>query len=132
MRLSSGHVGKLVKIIKDVNGTSSNMFLFDYEGQPHAIFAVPNWIDYIDPDMDPIDYDEFVSYLPEELVGLVVEIAEPYPRVTINYARVLFPESEYLDPDNIYLAYPQKTKNVAGAYWISGDFLEVFETDTSE
>lgn len=131
MKLLKKHVGKLVKVIKDV--TSNDMQFFDYDGEPYAIIAGPDWIDYIEEHQPSYaDYEERISYLPEELVGLVVEIAEPYPRVTINYARVLFPESIYLDPDNIYLAYPQETKNVAGAYWISGDFLEVFETDTSE
>ena len=128
MKLTNNHIGKLIQVIQGT--TPSSMIMFDYDGQPHAIISGPNWIDYIDPEQFPEDYSENISFLPEGLVGLLVELAEPYPKVTINYAKVLFPESKYKDPDNMYLAFPQETKNVAGAYWISGDFVEILETDT--
>lgn len=125
MRLDLKHVGKLVRIVNSYDDD----FRMDYAGQPWAIpVSILDWFDHIDQEYS--SYQEGVIYfLPPGTLGMIVEIAQPVPRVTINYARVLFPKTNYEDPDNKYLKFPQTTEYPAGAYWISGDFLEIVDTE---
>jgi hypothetical protein len=126
MKLNHRHVGKLVKVI---NFGDEDTFLMDYVGRPWAIpVTVLDWFDHIDQEYS--SYQEGALYfIPPDTLGMVVEIAHPVPKVTINYARVLFPKTLFKDPDNEYFKFPQTTGCPAGAYWISGDFLEGVETE---
>lgn len=126
MKLNHRHVGKLVKV---VNFGDGDTFPMDYVGQPWAIpVSVLDWFDHIDQEYS--SYQEGALYfIPPGILGMVVEIAHPVPKVTINYARVLFPKTTYYDWRGWDLKFPLPTEHPAGAYWISGDFLEEVETE---
>jgi len=126
MKLEPKHIGKLVKVI---NFEERDELIMDYAGQPWAIpVSILDWFDHIDQEYSSYK-EEVLYFIPPETLGMIVEIANPVPKVTINYAKVLLPKTFYEDPDNKYLRFPQTTKYPAGAYWISGDFLEEIETE---
>lgn len=131
MKVTNKHIGKMVKVIPDPD-QSVNDVLFDYGGQPWAIpVTIENWIDYIDGGFNPyLSTTSTTAFPPEGIVGLMIDVANVAPNVSVNWAKVLFPKMVNRDPDAEFIL-PQFQDRVydAGAYWIHGDFLEIVEPE---
>jgi hypothetical protein len=124
MRVSHKDLAKLVKVVK----YDTSDVLIDCIGESWAIPChVENWIDFID--VSVYSPSKYVYFIPSGTLGTIIQIAEPVRNVGINYAKVLFPEAMYDDPHNTYLSWSKVAVFPAGAYWISGDFLEEINLD---
>ena len=113
MKIDSKKIGRLVRVIG----------IKDLDGDVEFPYAFPStcldWLDYA-------SHNEYwhcgnLSFIPHQTVGLLVTQATVGANVTINYGKVLFPKTELeilTDP------WARSQGNEAGAYWISGEFLE--------
>lgn len=127
MRISQKHIGHMVR----VKTPDAEQLPNHYSDRPFAIHTSnQNWFDSIDGEFAPTGvYDH--SFIPVGTIGLLISQGEISKNVTVNYGKVLFPEtifkvSHESFPGYILQYYEQK--NIAGSYWISGDFLEIVET----
>jgi hypothetical protein len=116
-------IGKLVKV---VNYDSSYKEIIDYKDDPWAFpMMTPDWQDYAY--QDEYFHCSDVCFIPIETLGLIIDVAPPYHGMILNFVKVLFPGTQFDSVDSIWNA--NSSTNPAGAYWISGDFLEEVESE---
>lgn len=124
MKFSKKHLQKLVTF--DPEGLGEFFFSHEY----HVISVeAPNWLELTDMEVaDPLECQKYIKMVnPTPVLGMVIELAVPVANVSINYAKVLFPEMAYDDPDNEFLAHPIHMVIPAGAYWVNGDIMMLVE-----
>lgn len=117
MKISEKHLGKLVRVIVD-----------DDRENLVGVYAFPsweeNWLDYA-ADHEYFHCENSVV-MPIGTYGTIVAQAFVSKHVTFNYAKVLFPATKLFPVGS---CAGEIIKNEAGAYWISGEFLELVPED---
>lgn len=113
MKIDKKSIGQLVRLAKGGSHIARTLHGDFIIGIPASL---ENWSDYIDESVAPSNWYHDVVYFhaDAEIYGTIVCDGALDKYVTVNFAKVLMPETVFAGE-----------KTPAGLYWISGECLDV-------